>query len=79
MVAIDAAGWWQDYESNSNGKYCGKYVTIKNTDNGKEIVAMVADVCPTCDTNNSLDLSTGAFNAIAAESDGEVPIEWWFN
>ncbi|KAK4689890.1 hypothetical protein P7C73_g171, partial [Tremellales sp. Uapishka_1] len=76
IIAIDAAGWWSDYESNDSSAYCGKYITITNTDNGKTVTAMVADVCPTCDTNNSLDLSVGAFTAIADESSGEVPITW---
>lgn len=58
---------------------CGKWLTITNTNNGQSVVAMVADVCPTCANGNSLDLSVGAFEAIASLSDGEVPITWSYN
>ena len=75
LVAIDIA-WWPNTGEESN--LCGRYVNIQNTDNGKTVTAVIADVCPTCDTGNSLDLSTGAFNQIASESDGEVPISWSF-
>lgn len=35
----------------------------------------VADACPTCQNANSLDLSIGAFDAIANRADGLVPSE----
>jgi len=76
VIAIDANGWWSDYQSNNASPYCGKWITLTNTNNGKSVTAMVADVCPTCDTNNSLDLSLGAFEAIADTSAGQVPITW---
>lgn len=57
---------------------CGKQVSITNTNNGKNVVITVADVCPTCETHDSFDLSYGAFTQIAAESDGQVPISWYF-
>ncbi|WVQ93434.1 hypothetical protein IAU59_000506 [Kwoniella sp. CBS 9459] len=74
VIAIDGNGWWQDFSSAS--PHCGKYITVTNTNNGKSVTAMVADVCPTCVSDNSLDLSVGAFNAIAEESEGSVPITW---
>lgn len=74
IVAIDGNGYWSDFSQASS--HCGKWVNIKNTQNGKTVTAMVADVCPTCVSDNSLDLSVGAFNAIAAEWEGSVPIEW---
>ncbi|WWC87897.1 uncharacterized protein L201_002796 [Kwoniella dendrophila CBS 6074] len=74
VIAIDTNGWWQDTSSAS--PYCGKWITITNTNNGKTVNAMVADACPTCVSDNSLDLSVGAFTAIADESDGQVPITW---
>lgn len=77
LVAIDGNGYWQNYGQES--PLCGKSLTIKNTQNGKTVVATVQDVCPTCANDQSLDLSTGAFNQIADESQGEVPIEWWWN
>lgn len=75
-IAIDGNGWWQNYGVTS--EHCGKYINIRNTNNGKTVTAQVWDVCPTCVNDNSLDLSVGAFQAIASESDGMVPIEWSF-
>ena len=57
---------------------CGKQVKITNTDNGKTVTVTVADDCPTCENSNSIDLSTGAFDQIADEATGEVPITWEF-
>ncbi|WRT65704.1 uncharacterized protein IL334_002650 [Kwoniella shivajii] len=74
VIAIDTNGWWQDTSSAS--PYCGKYITITNTNNGKSVTAMVADACPSCVSDNSLDLSEGAFSEIASLSDGQVPITW---
>ncbi|GAA5867695.1 hypothetical protein JCM3774_003379 [Rhodotorula dairenensis] len=61
-----------------SGGFCGKTVTITNTDNGKSVTATVADECPGCSSSASLDLSTGAFDAIASEDAGQVPISWSF-
>ncbi|ODN97474.1 hypothetical protein L198_04041 [Cryptococcus wingfieldii CBS 7118] len=79
VIAIDSNGWWSDYESNNSSPYCGRYITLTNTNNGMSVTAQVADVCPSCTTSNSLDLSVAAFNAIASEEDGMVPITWYFN
>lgn len=57
---------------------CGKKVEITNTDNGKTVVVIVADDCPTCTNSNSIDLSTGAFKQIASFDQGLVPIKWRF-
>ena len=57
---------------------CGKKVEIINTKNGKSVVVIVADDCPTCTNSNSIDLSTGAFNQIATPEEGQVPIKWRF-
>lgn len=57
---------------------CGKQVHIKNTKNGKTVTVTVADDCPTCENENSIDLSVGAFTQIATEEEGMVPIEWYF-
>lgn len=75
-IAIDANGWWPNYNSGGASPYCGKQIVITNTNNGKSVTATVWDVCPTCTNDNSLDLSVGAFTAIASESDGMVPISW---
>ncbi|CZT22340.1 uncharacterized protein RCC_08209 [Ramularia collo-cygni] len=68
--------------------HCGQTVTIKNTgggggDNhgvGRTINARVVDTCPECDPNH-LDLSTGAFKALAGELQplGQFNIEWHLN
>ncbi|VDC05954.1 unnamed protein product [Peniophora sp. CBMAI 1063] len=56
---------------------CGRRVQVTNTQNGRTVVATVADECPGCQGNaNSLDLSQGAFDQIADESQGIVPITW---
>lgn len=78
VIAIDSNGYWSDFGSGQASDLCGKWINIKNTNNGKTVTAMVADVCPTCNNANSLDLSVGAFTAIASESDGMVPISWSF-
>jgi expansin (peptidoglycan-binding protein) len=57
---------------------CGKQVQITNTQNRKQVTVTVADACPTCDNDNSIDLSVAAFQQIADESQGEVPIAWSF-
>jgi len=76
-IAIDSNGYWgQDFSQGSD--LCGKVINIKNVNNGKTVTATVWDVCPTCNNGNSLDLSVGAFNAIASESEGMVPISWSF-
>lgn len=57
-----------------NDSLCGQSVWIQH--NGKTIEATIQDTCPTC-SYGSLDLSTGAFNQLADESTGEIPITWW--
>jgi expansin (peptidoglycan-binding protein) len=81
IIAINGASsdsYWTDYSQKS--PYCGRWVTIENTDNGKTVVAKVADVCPTCTGNGeSIDLSVGAFQAIGTLDQGLLPIRWHFN
>ncbi|KAI0831336.1 RlpA-like double-psi beta-barrel-protein domain-containing protein-containing protein [Trametes gibbosa] len=57
---------------------CGKQVKITNTKNNKSVTVTIADACPTCDTGNDIDLSSGAFTQIATKDEGEVPITWEF-
>ena len=64
--------------SGNSSPLCGKKVEIINTDNGQSVVVTIADDCPTCNNGNSIDLSTGAFQQLAAFSKGEVPIKWRF-
>lgn len=60
----------------AGGSHCGAMIKITRVDNGATVVARVADSCPTCVNSVSLDLSVGAFTAIATESEGMVPITW---
>ncbi|TNY23358.1 RlpA-like double-psi beta-barrel-protein domain-containing protein-containing protein, partial [Rhodotorula diobovata] len=62
-----------------SGEYCGKTVVVTNTANGESVTATVADECPGCSSSTSLDLSTGAFDAIGDEDTGELSIEWYFS
>lgn len=71
-VAIDHEIWGSDFSQGSD--LCGKQMVITRGD--RSVTATVWDVCPTCANGNSLDLSVGAFNAIASESEGMVPITW---
>lgn len=57
----------------NNAPDCGRQVEITNTDNGKTVVATVADACPGCANFNSLDLSVGAFDAIGDQATGVLP------
>jgi hypothetical protein len=57
---------------------CGKQVRLTNTKNNKSVTVTIADACPTCNNNNSIDLSEGAFKQIATLDEGLVPIEWSF-
>jgi hypothetical protein len=72
VAALDSARY-------NNGEFCGKQVTITNTQNQKSVTVTVADECPTCENGNSIDLSVAAFDAIGSESQGVLPIEWHFD
>ncbi|GAA5851058.1 hypothetical protein JCM3766R1_004164 [Sporobolomyces carnicolor] len=62
-----------------SGGYCGETITITNTANGKSTTATVADECPSCSGSSSIDLSTGAFDAIGHEDTGVLSVSWSFN
>lgn len=62
----------------ANGAHCGKDVKIVNTANGKSVTAKVQDMCPGCPSPTSLDMSTGAYDAIGAQETGVLPIQWGF-
>jgi expansin (peptidoglycan-binding protein) len=57
---------------------CGKRVEIINLQNYKSVNVTVADDCPTCDNENSIDMSHGAFTVIADPNLGNIPIKWRF-
>ncbi|GAA6030094.1 hypothetical protein JCM8097_009252 [Rhodosporidiobolus ruineniae] len=62
----------------NNAPDCGRQVEIKNDATGATVTATVADACPGCANYNSLDLSVGAFDAIADQAQGVVSISWKF-
>ncbi|GAA5925057.1 RlpA-like double-psi beta-barrel domain-containing protein [Sporobolomyces koalae] len=61
-----------------SGGYCGKTIKITNTATGASTEATVADECPGCSSSSSIDLSTGAFNAIGSEDTGVLNVSWSF-
>lgn len=69
VLAMDSARY-------TASNLCGKQVQITNTANQKTVTATVADECPTCNNENSIDMSVGAFTAIADESTGLIDIAW---
>lgn len=75
LVALDTRRYGNTSRKSSD---CGRHVRIKNIKNGKTVVAIIADACPTCANSNSLDLSTGAFDAIGDRDTGVLSIEWSF-
>ncbi|SCV72288.1 BQ2448_4982 [Microbotryum intermedium] len=65
-------------DTDSKSQYCGRYVNITNTANGKQVIAIVADACPTCEGAYALDLSLGAFDLVGNWDTGVLPISWSF-
>ncbi|GAA5831273.1 hypothetical protein JCM5353_008637 [Sporobolomyces roseus] len=63
----------------NSGSHCGETITITNTDTGASTTAVVADECPSCSGSSSIDLSTGAFDAIGSEDTGVLNVSWAFN
>ncbi|KAG2111622.1 plant expansin [Suillus discolor] len=57
---------------------CGQQVQITNQINGNTVVVTIADDCPTCQNENSIDLSVAAFQALDNLSVGDLPITWKF-
>ncbi|GAW10118.1 expansin family protein [Lentinula edodes] len=66
IVAIDQDRYG---DSGETSQYCGKTVTI--TGLGKTMQATVADDCPTCDNENSLDMSVALFQSFTSLDVGE--------
>ncbi|KAL1959466.1 hypothetical protein VTO42DRAFT_1911 [Malbranchea cinnamomea] len=63
-------------QGQSPAPYCGRKVRAKNKDNGKTIIAKVADTCMGCGKKD-LDFSVGAWNKITGGAPwGVFPVEW---
>ncbi|KAF7792963.1 hypothetical protein EIP86_004066 [Pleurotus ostreatoroseus] len=75
IIALDTALYGN---TGVQSQYCGKSLIITNKSNGKTVTATVADACPTCESADSIDLSQGAFEALADLSVGEFDVEWHF-
>lgn len=71
VVALGASAFESGYPSPS----CGKKVEI--THNGKSITATVVDESPGAGRND-LDLTIGAFQALASPDQGSIDITWRF-
>ncbi|CAK5277397.1 unnamed protein product [Mycena citricolor] len=65
IVALDTAMY-------KNGDNCGRKIQITNLANGQTVDATVADECPTCDNNTSVDMSEAVFTKLAALSVGLI-------
>ncbi|KAL1689635.1 RlpA-like double-psi beta-barrel-protein domain-containing protein-containing protein [Schizophyllum commune] len=55
------------------GSHCGK--KLKASYNGHSVTVTVRDLCPGC-APNSLDLTSSAFQQLAALSVGNIPVTW---
>merc|ERR1711977_770315 len=65
-----------DYRMYSGGSHCGQQVRINS--GGRSITATVADLCPSCASSGSLDLSVATFQALGSLGQGVLPISWSF-
>ncbi|KAL1741526.1 RlpA-like double-psi beta-barrel-protein domain-containing protein-containing protein [Schizophyllum fasciatum] len=57
----------------AGGAHCGK--KLKANYNGRSVTVTVRDLCPGC-AANSLDLTSSAFQQLAALSVGNIPVTW---
>jgi len=65
-----------DTYSYGDGENCGRKVKLVNKTNGKSVEATVADKCPTCISNYSVDCSLGTFLAMSELSVGIFDLAW---
>jgi len=68
IAAMDAAIFSQSL--------CGRQVSVTNAATQQSVTVTIADKCPGCKNAQSIDLSQGAFDTIASEAQGVVPITW---
>lgn len=76
LVAALTGKFYGDFSQTSNK--CGQTVRVTRTSTGKSVDVIVADGCPTCGTDGSIDLSTAAFRQLGTEDEGMFPIEYTF-
>ncbi|KAF7340511.1 Riboflavin-aldehyde forming enzyme [Mycena sanguinolenta] len=58
-----------------DGAHCWQHLNVEY--NGKNIDVTIGDLCPGCSTDG-IDLSEGAFAALADLSVGVIPVQWNF-
>ncbi|KAF7340510.1 Riboflavin-aldehyde forming enzyme [Mycena sanguinolenta] len=58
-----------------DGAHCWQHLNVEY--NGKNIDVTIGDLCPGCATEG-IDLSEGAFAALADLSVGVIPVQWNF-
>ncbi|KAF7341367.1 Barwin-like endoglucanase [Mycena venus] len=68
-VALSSANY-------AGGAHCGQTLTVQFQ--GRSIVVTVADLCPGC-AANGIDLTEGAFAALADPAVGVIQVTWAFN
>jgi hypothetical protein len=76
FIAALNAPQFGSYPNPNQNPNCGKKATVQR--NGKSVTVTIVDKCPAC-KEGDLDLSPAAFDAIADESEGRVPITWSWN
>lgn len=66
---------WGNPSNPNDSPFCGKQVKINR--GSKSVTVTITDKCPGCNYGD-LDLSPAAFDQIADEAEGRVPITWEF-
>ncbi|KAJ6479104.1 RlpA-like double-psi beta-barrel-protein domain-containing protein-containing protein [Mycena sanguinolenta] len=68
IVALSSAHY-------KDGAHCWQHLNVEY--NGKNIDVTIGDLCPGCGTDG-IDLSEGAFAALADLGVGVIPVQWNF-
>jgi len=58
-----------------NRNICGKWITLKNTKNGRTARGYVEDMCPGC-PKGGVDMSPSLFEQLASLGTGVVTVSW---
>ncbi|KAJ1956878.1 hypothetical protein IWQ62_005206 [Dispira parvispora] len=74
VAALNADQFGNPANPNSS-PFCGKKIKVSGPKG--EVEAKIVDKCPVC-KHGDIDLSPGAFDQIADEAEGRVPITWSF-
>jgi hypothetical protein len=76
FVAAITGKFYGDFSQQSDK--CGKTVRVTRVSTGKSIDVIVADGCPTCNGDGSIDLSKAAFLALGKEEEGVYPVTYQY-